>query len=564
MHSFLFSIFVFFGQLGCALAQAVPPMTLTSSAFADNGVIPDVFTYAMGTQCSGSNLSPPLAIANVPLGTQSLALTVVDPDGGNWLHWKAWNISASTTALPQNASATATFNQGLNSFGTIGYGGPCPPTPSHHYIFTLYALASTFASEPSALQLQSALAVATLTGTRSPTDKVASNATTTGTVVRLETALGPIDIELFDAAAPLSVANFLSYMNSGAYDNSFIHRSVPGFIIQGGGYTWKNTQNQPTTVTAQAPVLNEFSATRSNLRGTIAMAKLGGDPNSATTEWFINLADNASNLDAQNGGFTVFGKVLGAGMQVADAIAALPIANAGGAFSDLPLATTPTTGTITRSNLVAVSSVLALAPVGAVGLVNGWNLLGNSVNAPITVATTFGDANQVATVWKWLPASSKWAFYSPVLEDGGLAYATGKGYDFLTTINGGEGFWVNAKAAFTAPLPAGTVVPTHSFQDQPDPTQNRLLKAWNLIAVGDNVTPGVFNLGLSASPPATGTIPLNVTTLWAWDSATGNWNFYAPSLGAAGELVNYITTKGYLDFGAKRLDPTMGFWVNKP
>jgi peptidyl-prolyl cis-trans isomerase A (cyclophilin A) len=494
----------------------------------------------MGTQCSGSNLSPPLAIANVPVGTQSLALTVVDPDGGNWLHWKAWNISASTTALPQNASATATFNQGLNSFETIGYGGPCPPTPSHHYIFTLYALASTFASEPSSLQLQSALAVATLTGTRSPTDKVASNATTTGTVVRLETALGPIDIELFDAAAPLTVANFLSYMNSGAYDNSFIHRSVPGFIIQGGGYTWKNTQNQPVAVAAQAPVLNEFSATRSNLRGTIAMAKLGGDPNSATTEWFINLANNASNLDGQNGGFTVFGQVMGAGMQVADAIAALPTANAGGAFSNLPLATTPTTSTIQRSNLVTVSSVLVLAPVDAVSLSNRWNLLGNSVNAPITVSATFGDPNQVATVWKWLPASSKWAFYSPALADGGLAYAIGKGYDFLTTINGGEGFWVNAKAAFTVPLPAGTVVPTHSFQDQPDPAQNKLLKAWNLIAVGDKVMPSVFNLGLSASPPASSTIPLNVTTLWAWDNAAGNWYFYAPGLDAAGGLVSYI------------------------
>ena len=391
-----------------------------------------------------------------------------------------------------------------------------------------------------------------------------STTATTGTVVRLQTVLGPMDIELFDTAAPMTVANFLSYMNSGAYDNSFIHRSVPGFIIQGGGYTWNSALNQPVAVTAQAPVPNEFSATRSNLRGTIAMAKLGGDPNSATTEWFINLADNASNLDAQNGGFTVFGQVVGAGMQVADAIAALPIANAGGAFGNLPLATTPTASTIQGSNLVTVSSVLALAPVGAVSLVNGWNLLGNSVNAPIAVSATFGGIDQVATVWKWLPASSKWAFYSPVLADGGLAYATGKGYDFLTTINGGEGFWVNAKAAFAAPLPAGTVVTTHSFRDQPDPAQNKLLKAWNLIAVGDNPTPGLFNLGLSLLPPAPGTTPLNVTTLWAWDSAAGNWYFYAPGLDAADGLASYITSKGYLDFGVKKLDPAMGFWVNKP
>jgi len=391
-----------------------------------------------------------------------------------------------------------------------------------------------------------------------------STTTATGAVVRLETVLGPMDIELFDAAAPLTVANFLSYMNSGAYNNSFIHRSVPGFIIQGGGYTWNDALNQPVAVTAQAPVPNEFSATRSNLRGTIAMAKLGGDPNSATTEWFINLADNAANLDAQNGGFTVFGQVMGTGMQVADAIAALPIANAGGAFGNLPLATTPTGSTIQGSNLVMVSSVLALAPVGAVSLVNGWNLLGNSVNAPITVSATFGNPSQVTTVWKWLPASSKWAFYSPALADGGLAYATGKGHEFLTTLNGGEGFWVNAKAAFTAPLPAGTVLTTHSFQDQPDPAQNKLLKAWNLIAVGDKPTPSLFNLGLSLLPPAPGTTPLNVTTLWAWDSAAGNWYFYAPGLDAADGLASYITSKGYLDFGTKKLDTAMGFWVNKP
>src|ERR1041385_8334799 len=130
------------------------------------------------------------------------------------------------------------------------------------------------------------------------------------TTVRMRTSLGDIDIELMDTAAPASVANFLSYVTSGAYVNSFIHRSVPGFIIQGGGYGWDSSVNRVYSVPANAPVVNEFSPTRSNKRGTIAMAKLGNNPNSATNQWFFNLADNSANLDNQNGGFTVFGHLL--------------------------------------------------------------------------------------------------------------------------------------------------------------------------------------------------------------------------------------------------------------
>lgn len=185
------------------------------------------------------------------------------------------------------------------------------------------------------------------------------------TTVRLQTSLGAIDIELFDSAAPLTVANFLNYVNSGAYNNSFIHRSVSRFIIQGGGYTWDGAKRTATKIPAGAAVANEFSAGRSNLRGTVAMAKITGDPNSATTEWFFNLADNAANLDAQNGGFTVFGQVTASGMAVVDTIAALPVGNAGGSFTSLPLASTPASGSVQQENLVMVTSVSTLAPPAA-------------------------------------------------------------------------------------------------------------------------------------------------------------------------------------------------------
>ena len=184
------------------------------------------------------------------------------------------------------------------------------------------------------------------------------------TTVRMQTSLGDIDIQLMDAAAPATVANFLNYVTSGAYVDSFIHRSVPGFIIQGGGYRWNSASNGVGSIPANAPVINEFSASRSNLRGTIAIAKLGNDPNSATNQWFFNLADNSGNLDNQNGGFTVFGQVIGDGMQVVDAIAALPIVNANGAnpsgaFGSLPLITLPTDG-IARQNLVTISAMSVL------------------------------------------------------------------------------------------------------------------------------------------------------------------------------------------------------------
>lgn len=188
------------------------------------------------------------------------------------------------------------------------------------------------------------------------------------TVARMQTVKGVIDVQLYDKAAPLTVANFLKYVKANAFNNSFFHRSVPGFVIQGGGFTWNNNI---APVTTYAPVKNEYSASRPNVRGTIAMAKLGGNPNSATSQWFFNLNNNGgtppNGLDYQNGGFTVFGKVLFSGMGVADAIAALPRANLGknffgGVFSDLPYMPPVANNTLQKSNIVFVRKVSASAP----------------------------------------------------------------------------------------------------------------------------------------------------------------------------------------------------------
>lgn len=157
---------------------------------------------------------------------------------------------------------------------------------------------------------------------------------------------GEINVLLFDQngqGAPQTVNNFLQYVNDNDYVNSIIHRSIANFVIQGGGFSINNLN--VNTISTNPPVVNEFSPNRSNTRGTIAMAKLGGDPNSATSQWFFNLANNASNLDNQNGGFTVFGEVISQDdLDTIDSIAFLDTIDARGtnpAFTDLPVINSP-------------------------------------------------------------------------------------------------------------------------------------------------------------------------------------------------------------------------------
>lgn len=164
-------------------------------------------------------------------------------------------------------------------------------------------------------------------------------ASASATLVRLNTSLGPVDIRLLDAEAPATVANFLNYVNTGAYDANLIHRNVPGFVVQAGGYRW--TGSAVSKIAQNPPVVNEFSPTRSNVCGTVAMAKVAGNPDSATSEWFVNMANNAANLDGQNGGFTVFGRVTAPGMAVMAQIAGLPVLACSSPFGNLPVLTRP-------------------------------------------------------------------------------------------------------------------------------------------------------------------------------------------------------------------------------
>ncbi|UCG47020.1 MAG: peptidylprolyl isomerase [Phycisphaerales bacterium] len=153
--------------------------------------------------------------------------------------------------------------------------------------------------------------------------------------VVIQTNFGDIGLELYAEQAPVTVDNFLQYTTTGFYDFLIFHRIIPGFMIQGGGYfIYQNTVYQAPRGDA---IVNESYNGLSNLRGTIAMAR-SQDPNSATSEFYINHVDNPE-LDrsqaADGFGYCVFGRVL-SGMDVVDTIAQVPTGNIGGGFTHFP------------------------------------------------------------------------------------------------------------------------------------------------------------------------------------------------------------------------------------
>jgi len=130
----------------------------------------------------------------------------------------------------------------------------------------------------------------------------------------INTSLGAIQLELYKNRAPKTVENFINYASTHFYDNTLFHRVIPGFMVQGGGFD-VSFAKKPTL----APVKNEANAFIPNIRGTISMARTS-DPHSATSQFFINVVDNASlNKNARSDGYAVFGKVVN-GMHLADKI----------------------------------------------------------------------------------------------------------------------------------------------------------------------------------------------------------------------------------------------------
>lgn len=203
---------------------------------------------------------------------------------------------------------------------------------------------------------------------------------TSNPVVSIITNVGAIVIELFEDQTPGTVDNFLDYVHDNDYINSLFHRSVKNFVIQGGGFktnspTFTNT-SQFTPIPSNGQIQNEPGI--SNRRGTVAMAKQAGNPNSATNQFFVNLSDNNTFLDtAANNAFTVFGRVLS--MTTVDEIAGLPITDVDGttnaAYNEVPMAG--------NNQLVVVS---AIKGYGSLSGVKFLDLDGDGVFDPTDVA----------------------------------------------------------------------------------------------------------------------------------------------------------------------------------
>jgi len=245
-----------------------------------------------------------------------------------------------------------------------------------------------------------------------------------GTVVRVSTGLGEMDVELYDLDKPVTVQNFLGYVRSNAYQNCFFHRCVPGFALQGGGFValdglspdrvappWTNLGAVPS----HGDITNEFTLDRrfSNVFGTLAMAKRGEDPNSACSQWFFNLGDNSGNLDHQNGGFTVFGRVLrgtnllalfntlSSGQNLVDLQTLYPSDPVAGIFTDLPTyalgVNAPPYNQLVYFNVRAVADpvIVSLGPDGELT----WNSTAGQTNV-------IEFSSQLPPVWQTLMATN--------------------------------------------------------------------------------------------------------------------------------------------------------------
>ena len=218
----------------------------------------------------------------------------------------------------------------------------------------------------------------------------------TGQVVQYDTVMGKFNVELLASAAPQHAANFLNYVQAGAYTAGVFHRSAAldssgqTSILQGGGYTW--TGSQFASIFRYNPVPLEYNLP--NARGTLAAARTS-NINSASSEWYFNTRDNSTILGTGNGGgYTVFGRVMGSGMTVVDTMAAFPRYNVtGSVFTDLPLRNV-SGNTITTANVAIINSIsLASIYPPSTGSAASVLALTGQISAPAVVDATISGSN---------------------------------------------------------------------------------------------------------------------------------------------------------------------------
>ncbi|MBI3044835.1 MAG: fibronectin type III domain-containing protein [Betaproteobacteria bacterium] len=229
-----------------------------------------------------------------------------------------------------------------------------------------------------------------------------------------------------------------------------------------------------------------------------------------------------------------------------------------------------------QSSPITLTSFAIFTP----SIATAWNMVGNSLNITLDVVAIFGNQDapvagvtaNIDSIWKWDPVSDNWAFYSPQLTAAGnAAYVSDPAhpYQLLSTVEPGEGYWVNATAAITLPDQSGSTFSYNATNFAALPTSALSTTSWYLISTFDTLTPSQFNINMTPTPPAPGVVPTtNFVSLWSWDAAQQKYYFYAPILEATGGLAavkSYADTNGFLhfqDFG-KTLGIGVSFWVSR-
>jgi len=495
---------------------------------------------------ASSNVVTPITVPGAPTGVSAVSGNAV--------------ATVSFTAPSNNGGAAITSYTVTSSGGQTATGTSSPINvvglaSGVQYTFTVTASNSSGSSASSSssnvaiyyANLPLAPSVTAVAGNASATVNVSSAA---GTCI----SGGSISCYLVPAGSP-------SYTVTSSPGGIVVTSSSPSVVVSGltngVSYNFKATMTTNTgtsvasaasnTVTPVAPVTvpgapTGVSATAGNSSSTVTFAAPSNNGGAPITSYRVTSSPGGFSAVGNGSPITVTGLTNG----TAYTFTVTAANSAGtGAASGLSNSVTPT------------------SPTTTISLVSGWNLIGNSYNVSIDVTALLSDTANVTTVWKWIPSTTKWAFYAPTLSSQALAdYVKNKGYEVLSTVSGGEGFWVNAKQAFDFQVPNGVQVLSTDFQSG---GTKQLISGWSLIAIGDNKEPSSFNATLSLTPPVAGAVASNVTTLWAWDAAATKWYFYAPSLEASGGLINYTNNKGYLDFNTnqKMLTPGVGFWVNR-
>lgn len=334
--------------------------------------------------------------------------------------------------------------------------------------------------------------------------------------VRVNTNLsangGNMDFVLFNAATPLHVANFMGYVNRGDYANTVFHRSIAGFVAQGGGFRAGTAATAFVKVPTQPPVTNEPGI--SNIRGTVALAKLGGDPNSGTNQFFVNLANNGPNLDSQNGGFTAFARVTAPGMAVADQLAGLPtgtynvtVDGTASSFADYPFNAATAPAAMNNTQSVKINSVTSL-PVLA------YSIVSNSNAAVVTPSLAGGSL----TLTPGSVGTSTVTVRATDLE--------GRSVDQAVTVTVGSFF---SNWAASQGLPVGKDGPADDADGDGDTNLEEFAFMTNPMSAGESthLTPNAQTFG----PDQKGTITFKVrkftnltyTAEASGDLATGGW-----------------------------------------